>query len=102
MATIILGGGFFHLLKFNWRTFYAYLMKKREATLQFKREMVLSPGLSPGPGRNTFEAAAVPDPGHLRGTDQEFLGESGPGSTNPTHGGDGYQAGRGEIASTAG
>ena len=42
MATIILGGGFFHLLKFNWRTFYAYLMKKREATLQFKREMALS------------------------------------------------------------
>jgi hypothetical protein len=42
MAAIFLIGGFFHLLKFNWRIFYAYLMKKREATLQFKREMVLS------------------------------------------------------------
>ena len=42
MATIFLVGGLFHLLKFNWRVFYAYLMKKREATLQFKREMALS------------------------------------------------------------
>lgn len=42
MATIFLVGGLFHLLKFNWRTFYAYLLKKRESTLQFKREMAIS------------------------------------------------------------
>jgi hypothetical protein len=42
MAAVFLVSGFFHLLKFNWRVFYAYLIKKREAGLQFKWELIAS------------------------------------------------------------
>jgi len=41
-AIVFLVGGLFHLLKFNWRAFLAYLRRKTEARMQFRYEMLAS------------------------------------------------------------
>jgi hypothetical protein len=41
-ALVFLVGGLFHLLKFNWKVFLAYLRKRSEVGRQFGMEMLLS------------------------------------------------------------
>ncbi len=41
-ALAFLVGGLFHLLKFNWKAFIAYLKRKTESRLQFRRELLYS------------------------------------------------------------
>ena len=44
-AIVFLVGGLFHLLKFNWRAFLAYMKRKTESRLQFRNEMLASAAL---------------------------------------------------------
>jgi hypothetical protein len=44
-AVTFLVGGIFHLLKFNWKAFLAYLRKKTGGSLAFRRELIASGAL---------------------------------------------------------
>jgi len=44
-AVTFLIGGLFHLLKFNWKAFLAYLKRKTETQMRFRYEMLFSLGL---------------------------------------------------------
>jgi hypothetical protein len=41
-AIVFLVGGLFHLLKFNWKVFIAYLRRKTDAGLAFRNEIIAS------------------------------------------------------------
>lgn len=45
-ALIFLLGGLFHLLKFNWKTFWAYMAKKGESGWRYRNELAASIVLS--------------------------------------------------------
>ncbi len=44
-AVVFLTGGLFHLLKFNWKVFVAYMKKRGDSGIRFGREIALSAGL---------------------------------------------------------
>lgn len=44
-AIVFLVGGMFHLLKFNWKPFLAYIRRRAETGLRFRREIIASSAL---------------------------------------------------------